>query len=121
MPRLVCLLLDRPPYGSLQAGEAIRHARGALGKGWDAVLALMGDAVYAALQARAPERADWPCLAEAIANFLQDGEGRAEAIVEEAALEARGLGPQHLVPGVRAVARDEIARALATCDRTLLF
>jgi sulfur relay (sulfurtransferase) complex TusBCD TusD component (DsrE family) len=49
MPSLLCLVLDRGPYGSIEAAKAIRHAGGALGKGWEVVLGFVGDGVYTVL------------------------------------------------------------------------
>jgi sulfur relay (sulfurtransferase) DsrF/TusC family protein len=121
MPSLVCLVVDRAPYGSIEPAEAIRHAGGALGKGWDVVVAFMGDGVYTVLAGSPPATTEWVPLSTAVSDLIRRGGGRARVVAEEASLASRDLSTRDLVAGVRAVSRDEIARLLVACDRTLLF
>jgi sulfur relay (sulfurtransferase) complex TusBCD TusD component (DsrE family) len=121
VPSLCCLVTDRAPYGSIGPAEAVRHATGALGKGWEAAIALMGDAVYAALSGQSPPPGEWIPLSRSLADFIEAGDGRAEVLVEGAALDARRLSTADLVPGVRAATLDEIAAATVRCERTLAF
>ncbi|HEY4719797.1 MAG TPA: DsrE family protein [Candidatus Methylomirabilis sp.] len=121
MAKSLCVLLDRGPYGSIQSGEALRHALGALGKGWDVVLALTGDAVLTALPGQSPPAGEWACLGKAVADFLQGGNGHTTVLVDEGALEARGLQARDLIQGTRPAALREIAEVLARCNRLLIF
>jgi sulfur relay (sulfurtransferase) complex TusBCD TusD component (DsrE family) len=119
MARSLCVLVDRPPYGSIQPAEAIRHAMGAMGKGWEVVLALTGDGVYTALQNQSPPEGEWIPLSETLSDFIEEGKGA--LLVESAALEARGISTARLIQGARPAAMSEIAEALARCDSTLVF
>lgn len=110
MAKSLCILVDRGPYGSIQPAEALRHALGALGKGWEVVLALTGDGVLMALSGQAPPTGEWV-----------SGNGRATVLVEEPALGVLGLRESDVVRGSRPVSLGEIARAVARCDRTLIF
>lgn len=121
MPMSLCVLVEHPPYGSLQPAEAIRHARGALAKGWEVVLAFMGDGAYTLLPGQSPPPGEWVCLSEAVREFIIEGKERAAVLVEERSLEARRLSANDLIQGVRATSLDEIAKALVRCDRTLIF
>ncbi|MFQ5829719.1 MAG: DsrE family protein [Candidatus Methylomirabilia bacterium] len=121
MPRSLCVLVDHPPYGCLRAAEAIRHARGAVGKGWEVVLALAGDGVYTLLSGQTPRAGEWISLSEAVAELIGEGKERASVLVEDRSLVARGLSANDLIQGVRPVSLDEIAGAMAGCDRTLIF
>ncbi|MBI2159733.1 MAG: DsrE family protein [Candidatus Rokubacteria bacterium] len=121
MPSLLCLVLDRSPYGGIEPAEAIRHTGGALGKGWQVVLAFMGQSVYTALRGQSPPAGEWLSLSAALSKVLDDGQGRACVLVDAQALDARGLVADDLIPGARPASTDEIAHALATCDRALLF
>ena len=121
MPRLLCLVLDHAPYGSLQPAEAIRHAGGALGKGWEVVLAFMGDGVYTALPDQSPPAGAWVSLSEALGGIVDMGEDRVRVLVDRDSLEARGLSAGELIPGVHPTEAGEIAAAMAGCDQTLLF
>lgn len=121
MARSLCVLVDRGPYGSIQAAEAVRHALGALGKGWEVALVLTGDAVLTALPGQSPPAGDWVSLSDALGEFLEGGAGRASVLVDDRALEARDLPVTALVPGIRRASQDEIARLVSRCDRTLIF
>src|SRR3989338_4045261 len=121
MPSLLCLVVDRAPYGSIEPAEAIRHAGGALGKRWDVGLGFMGDGVYTALASQAPTGGEWIALSAAVSELIERGGARARVLVEGPALDARGLSAGDLITGARAVSREDIARAMVACDRTLLF
>ena len=121
MPSLLCLVLDRSPYGSIEPAEAIRHAGGALGKGWEVVLAFMGQSVSTALRGQSPSAGEWLSLSAAQAKLLDDGQERTRVLVDGNALDACGLAAGSLIPGVERASPHEIARALIECDRTLLF
>jgi uncharacterized protein involved in oxidation of intracellular sulfur len=121
MSRSLCILVDRPPYGSIQPAEAIRHANGALAKGWEVVLALTGDGVYTALPNQSPPAGEWVSLSGAVSEFIEGGKGRSAVLAESEALGARGISESDLIPGARPVTIQEIAAALARCDRSLIF
>src|SRR3990172_12836494 len=102
MPSLLCLVVEHRPYGSIEPAEAIRHAGGALGKGWEVVLAFMGQSVYTALQGQSPPAGEWLSLSAALTKLLDDGKGRARVLVDARALDARGLVADGLSPRGRA-------------------
>jgi sulfur relay (sulfurtransferase) complex TusBCD TusD component (DsrE family) len=121
MPRSLCVLVNHPPYGTLEAAEAIRHARGAVGKGWEVVLAFLGESVQTLLPGQAPPSGEWVCLAEAMSDLMDEAKDRALILAEVQALAALGLSVADLIPRVRVVPLDDVARVLARCDRTLVF
>lgn len=121
MGKSLFILVDRPPYGSIQPAEAIRHAGGALGKGWEVVLALAGDGVYMALPDQSPPPGEWVSLSEAVSHFLKEGAGRGVVLAETGALAMRGISANDLITGIQPVALRELASALARADRVLIF
>jgi sulfur relay (sulfurtransferase) DsrF/TusC family protein len=121
MPSLLGLVLDHGPYGSINPAEAIRHATGAVGKGWAVVLAFMGDSVYTLLPGQSPPAGEWLALSGAVADFMEAGDGRARVLADRPSLESRGLAAPDLIPGARPASREEIAGAMVGCDRVLLF
>jgi sulfur relay (sulfurtransferase) DsrF/TusC family protein len=121
MPSLLCLVLEHAPYGRIEPAEAVRHAGGALGKGWDVVLAFMGSGVYAALADQSPPPGEFLELSGTLAKLIGDGRERMQVLVDGPALAARGLSAGDLVSGVRPVPPSALARALAGCDHVLLF
>jgi len=121
MPTLACLVVDHVPYGSLQPAEAIRHAGGALGKGWGVVLAFMGAGVYTALPGQSPPAGEWISLSQALAELIESGKERVQVLVDRDSLDTFGLSADDLVFGLKPVPLEEMARAIAGCDRALIF
>lgn len=121
MGKALLVLVDRPPYGSIQPAEALRHARGALTKGWDVVLTLAGDGVYTALPDQAPRTGEWVSLSGAVSQFMEEGRGRGVVLAETGALATRGISASDLIPGIQPVALRELASVLARADRVLIF
>jgi sulfur relay (sulfurtransferase) DsrF/TusC family protein len=127
VPKTVCVLLRRPPYGSLLAAEAVRHLTGALNNGQRPVGLLMDDGVYLA---RAGQQAagGWLDLSRALSDLLaqsatdETGEMRHAAVyVHGPSLRARGLSETDLVPGCRVVDEAEAAAVLRGADATLVY
>lgn len=121
MPKSLCVLVDRPPYGSIQPAEAIRHARGALAKGWEVVLALTGDGVYTVLAGQSPPPGEWVSLSGAISQFMEEGKGRGIVFAKSGALGMREICESALIPGIQPVTLNKLAGALARADRVLIF
>lgn len=121
MPSLLCLVVEHAPYGSISPAEAIRHAGGALGKGWEVVLALMGDSVHAALLGQSPPAGEWLSLSEALTKLIVDGKDRVRVLADAASLDACRMSPKDVVLGVERASAGDIARVMAECDRALLF
>lgn len=121
MPGRLGLLVDDAPYGTIQAAEVIRHARGALAKGWQVVLAFLGDGVYTLLPGGSPPPREWVCLADAVGETIEEGGDRVRVLADVESLQARELSAGDLIPGVRPASLDDIAQAMAGCNRTLLF
>ena len=44
----LCILVHRPPYGGIQAAEAVRHLNGAATQGLEATAILLEDGMYVA-------------------------------------------------------------------------
>ena len=121
MPRLLCLVVEHGPYGSINTAEAVRHAGGALGKGWEVVLALLGNSVYTALPGQSPPAGEWVSLSDALAKVIADGKERVRVLADAAALDVCRIAAEDMIPGVQRAPAGAIARVIAECDRALLF
>ncbi len=127
MAKTLCVILRKPPYGSLDAAEAVRHLGGALGNGLRPVGLLVDDGVYLA-KAGQQAAGGWTDLSAALADLLaqtgtdSDGGGRRAAVyVHGPSLRARGLGETDLVPGCHVVDEAEAAALLGRADATLVY
>lgn len=127
MPKTLCVLLRRPPYGSLDAAEGIRHLGGALTNGLCPVGLLVDDGVYLA-KAGHQAAGGWTDLGAALSDLLAQtatgagGEVRRAAIyVHGPSLRARGLAEHDLIPGCRVVDEAETAAVIGRADATLVY
>ena len=121
MASLLCLVVDRSPYGGIEPAEAIRHAGGALGKGWEVVLAFTGQSVYTALRGHSPPAGEWLSLSDALTKLIADGKERVRVLADADSLDACRMSPRDVIPGIQRASAGDIARVIAKCDRALLF
>ena len=117
----VNILLRHGPYGKIHAAEALRHAGGALSKGWEVTLILVGDGVHAGLPYHVSPGDSWMALSEVLRNLLDESDGRLGLFVHDRSLEERGLGRYDLFKESRLVTTDGVAKLLAGSGRTLIF
>ena len=127
MAKTVCVVLRKPPYGSLDAAEAIRHLQGALANGLCPVGLLLDDGVYLA-KAGQQASGGWTDLSAALADLMRQTAGdpggetrQAGVYAHEPSLRARGLTLSDLVPGIRPVPDSDAAALLAQADATLVY
>lgn len=127
MPKRVCVIVRRPPYGGLGAAEAVRHLTGALANGLAPIGLLIDDGVYLARVGHQPT-GGWLDLAAALSALLERApatpHGAAQQVtiaVHGPSLRARGLHAEALVPGCRVVDDDEAAALIGQADATLVY
>jgi sulfur relay (sulfurtransferase) DsrF/TusC family protein len=115
------ILLRHSPYGRIQAAEALRHAGGALAKGWEVTLILMGDGVYSGLPHQCSSDGAWTNLADSMRKLLKESDGRIRLCVDEQSLAERGLGRSDLFGDCRLVSMEELAKLLTESSQVLIF
>ena len=121
MTSQLTILLRHGPYGRIQAAEALRHAGGALGKGWEVALILLGDGVYTGLPYQYSPDGTWIDLSETMRALLDESDGRMKLCVDERSLEERGLTGSSLYRECHVGTMAEIAALLTESGRVLIF
>jgi len=122
MPTDLCILIRRPPYGSISAAEGIRHLAGALGSGLATTVVLVDGGVWVAKAGQEAGRSGWTSLSEALGGALRPTEGGPPTVLAEAGALARaGLTAQDLVPGITPAGPEAIATVLAEARHVVLF
>jgi len=118
----LCILVHRPPYGGIQAAEAVRHLNGAMAHGLEATAILLGDGVYSARAGQDPGTTGWTALSAALEDAIGGSRsGRPRLWVDEASLDARGLQAGSLIPGATVVDEQAIADALAKARWVMVY
>lgn len=127
MGKTLCVVLRKPPYGRLDAAEAIRHLSGALTNGLDPVGLLLDDGVYLARAASPPVTA-WTDLSRALGEVLAQtattpdgGTRRVTIAVHGPSLRERGIRADDLTAGCTVVDDVEAAAVVARAHATLIF
>ncbi len=118
----LCILVHRPPYGAINAAEAVRHLNGATAHGLEATAILLGDGVYVARSGQAPGATGWTALSSALENTLGHAEeGYPRLWVDEVSLRARGIPAESLISGSTVVGEHAVADAFAKARWVMVY
>jgi sulfur relay (sulfurtransferase) DsrF/TusC family protein len=110
----LCILVHRPPYGGIQAAEAVRHLRGAATQGLEATAILLEDGVYVARAGHDAGTTGWTALSPVLEEALgRGGPGSPRLLVDESSLCARGIPAASLIPGAALVNEHTIAQIIS--------
>ncbi len=111
----ITIISRRPPYGSINAAEAVRHALGA-GDDFKAILVLIDSGVYLAVMGQDMGSTGFSNLEEAL-GLVED----LEISVDRSSLESRGLGEKDLIDGVKVIDSDVIIDIIKKSHSTIIF
>lgn len=114
----ISIILRKPPYGTVDAPEAIRHALGAVTEELPVQLILVDGGVQAARKGQDIGTSGYLSAEEGIRDCLDMG---AAVIVDRQSLEDAGIAEPDLIDGVTIAGRAEIAAALKGAGTTLIF
>jgi len=114
----ISILLRRPPYGTVDASEAIRHALGGVTDDMDVTLLLVDGGVHVARKGQDVSRT----------NYLNAGDGIQDCIdmgvavyADEASLKREQIGTDCMIQGVTIIQSSEIAALIGKTDTTMIF
>ncbi len=118
----LCILVHRPPYGGIQAAEAVRHLNGAATQGLEATAILLEDGVYVARTGQDAATTGWTALSPVLADALRKaGTGSPRLLVDRESLHARGIPAESLIPGSTVVDERTIADALSRARWVMVY
>lgn len=119
MRNSLTILIRRPPYGQIQAAEAIRHMGGALGDGIQTNVLLVDDGVYLAREGQTPGETGFTPLIDPLAKGLAKG---ARVYMHIPSAQARGLlNDPAPMAGVDCLDDDGLVRVLAESDMVMVY
>lgn len=118
----LCILVHRPPYGGIQAAEAVRHLSGATAHGLEATAILLRDGVYSARAGQDPGTTGWTALSPVLEEALEGGgTGTPRLLVDEESLRARGVPADSLIPGATVADRSAIAQVISHARWVMVY
>jgi sulfur relay (sulfurtransferase) DsrF/TusC family protein len=114
----ICIILRRPPYGSVDASEAIRHCLGGITEDMSVKLVLVDGGVNTAKKGQNTEATEYLNMESGIIDCIDMG---AEVYSDKASMEEERLKNGDLAEGVRIANSSEIANIISNSDTTLIF
>ncbi len=112
------VILTRPPYGDVQAAEAVRHALGAIGEDMEVRLILCDAGVMVAKKGQSEGDTGYTNLGESLKDVIEMG---GDVIADRGSVREFGLEPEDVIEGVRIVNGYELSEAVKESDRTMIF
>lgn len=116
--RTITIILRKPPYGTLDAPEAIRHALGAVTEEIPVRLVLVDGGVQAARKGQDTGTSGYLSAEEGIRDCIDLG---ATVVADSRSLEAEGITAADLVDGVTIANSAEIAGIMKGSGTTMIF
>ncbi len=111
------VILRKPPYGLINAAEAVRHAGGASGFDYNATLYLIDGGVYAAKKAQEAGDSGFTGIGESL-ELLS---GEMEIYACQNSLRERGLVKDDLIEGIKVDDGKALGQALKTAQTIMIF
>jgi sulfur relay (sulfurtransferase) DsrF/TusC family protein len=114
----ISIILRRPPYGTVDASEALRHALGGVTDDMEVKLLLLGGGVNAARKGQDASQTEYLNAGEGIQDCIDMG---VAVYADDASLKREQIGKEGLIEGVTVASSAEIAALIAKADTTMIF
>ncbi len=114
----ISIILRRPPYGTVDASEAIRHALGGVTEDVEVRLVLVDGGLNAARKGQDTSGTPYSSIEEGIRDCIDMG---VEVYVDKASLKEEYVEPDRLIDGVKIVNSHEIAEIIKSSELTMIF
>lgn len=114
----ISIILRRPPYGTVDASEAIRHAIGGIIEDIAVKLILVDGGVTAAKKGQDISNTEYSSIESGIRDCIDMG---VDVYVEKTSLREEHIEADNLVEGVIIANGSEIAELIKGTDTTMIF
>jgi predicted peroxiredoxin len=114
----IAIVLRKPPYGDINAAEAVRHAMGAVSDEHSVSLLMVDGGVLLAKKGQAEGDTGYTNLGEVLRDCIEMG---VEVCAEKASLTYEHLDGADVVEGVKPLKGYEIAQVVKDADKVMIF
>ncbi|HMK44085.1 MAG TPA: DsrE family protein [Dissulfurispiraceae bacterium] len=114
----ICIILRRPPYGSVDAAEAIRHALGGVTEEMETQLVLVDGGVAAARRGQNTGSSGYASIEDGIKDCIDMG---VDVSVDIESLKSAGMEPGDLVDGAKTADKPGIAAIVKDAATVMIF
>jgi tRNA 2-thiouridine synthesizing protein C len=118
MAESICIILRRPPYGTVDAAEAVRHALGGVTEEMDTSLVLLDSGVYAARKAQDTAGTEYESIGSGIGDCIDMD---VKVYADKASLRAENLEETDLMEGVKVINSSEASTIVGEADKVMIF
>jgi tRNA 2-thiouridine synthesizing protein D len=114
----ISIILRRPPYGTVDASEAIRHALGGVSDELEVNLLLVDGGVHVARKGQDVSQTKYLNAGDGIQDCIDMG---VAVYADEASLKREQIGNDSIIEGVTITNSTEIAHIIGKTDTTMVF
>lgn len=114
----LCVMLRKPPYGSVDAAEAVRHALCGVTEDLEVKLLLVDGGVNAARKQQDTTGSGYASVEEGIRDCIDMG---AEVFADALSLKLNALSPEDIMEGVQTVNSHAIAALIRESSQVMIF
>ena len=114
----ISIILRRPPYGTTDASEAVRHALGGITEDMSVKLILVDGGVATAKKGQNTDATEYLNMEAGIIDCIEMG---AEVYADTISMVEAGLEDKDLIDGVRVSNSSEISDIIRNSDITMIF
>ena len=114
----ISIILRRPPYGTVEASEAIRHALGGVTDDMEVKLLLVDGGVHAARKGQDVSETKYLNAGDGIQDCIDMG---VAVYADEASLKREQICNDCIIAGVTIKNGSEIAAMISKTDTTIVF
>jgi len=114
----ISIILRKPPYGTVDASEALRHALGGVTEDMEVKLLLVNGGVHTARKGQDASQTEYLNAGEGIQDCIDMG---VTVYADEASLKREQVGNDCLIEGVTISSSVEIADIIGNTDTTMIF
>ncbi|GBE00565.1 intracellular sulfur oxidation protein DsrF [bacterium BMS3Abin07] len=114
----LAVILTKPPYGDVQAAEALRHSLGAVGDEIDLTMVLVDGGVLLSRKGQSQGETGYTNLGETLKDVVDMG---GEVFADKTSLKECGLDVDDLIEGVQVVNGYDISERVRDADKTMIF
>lgn len=114
----ISIILRRPPYGSIEAPEAIRHALGGITEDMAVNLILVDGGINAARKGQDISNTEYSNIEAAIKDCIDMG---VNVYADKASIKNEQIDNDDIIDGVIILSSSEIAEIINESDTTMIF
>lgn len=117
MPK-VTIILRRPPYGDINAAEALRHALGAITTGYEVNLIMVDGGVLTAKKGHKEEETGFTNLENTLKDCLDMG---IKTYADKVSMKENYLDLSMIIDGIEILNSHEVSEIVKESDKVMIF